>query len=30
MNKNLVIYFSRAGENIYDGSIKVIEKGNSC
>jgi len=29
MNKNLVIYFSRAGENIYDGAIKVIEKGNT-
>ena len=29
MNRSLVIYFSRIGENIYDGSIKVIEKGNT-
>lgn len=29
MNKNLVLYFSRADENIFDGDIKSIEKGNT-
>lgn len=29
MAKNLVIYYSRKGENYVDGSIKSIEKGNT-
>lgn len=29
MNKNLIIYYSRAGENYVNGSIKNLEKGNT-
>lgn len=29
MSKNLVIYFSRAGENYFGGELKNIEKGNT-
>ena len=29
MNKSLVIYFSRAGENIFNGEMRVLAKGNT-
>lgn len=29
MAKNLIIYYSRKGENYFDGSIRKIEKGNT-
>lgn len=29
MNKNLVIYFSRAGENIFNGEMRDLAKGNT-
>lgn len=29
MAKNLIIYFSREGENYWNGSIKVLDKGNT-
>ena len=29
MAKNLIIYYSRAGENYWNGSIKNLEKGNT-
>lgn len=29
MNKSLVIYFSRADENIYNGEMRVLAKGNT-
>lgn len=29
MAKNLIIYYSRTGENYFDGSMKVLEKGNT-
>lgn len=28
--KNLIVYFSRAGENYCNGAIKVIQKGNTA
>ena len=28
--KTLVIYYSRKGENYFNGSLKIIEKGNTC
>ncbi len=28
--KTLVIYYSRKGENYFNGSLKTIEKGNTC
>ena len=27
--KTLVIYYSRKGENYFNGSLKIIEKGNT-
>ena len=29
MAKNLIIYFSREGENYWNGSVKTLEKGNT-
>ncbi len=29
MKRNLVVYFSRKGENYFDGGLKNIEKGNT-
>ena len=29
MSKNLIIYYSRTGENYWNGSIKNISKGNT-
>ncbi|MGI6216489.1 MAG: flavodoxin [Coriobacteriales bacterium] len=29
MSKNLIVYFSRTGENYWNGSIKNIDKGNT-
>ena len=29
MSKNLIIYFSRSGENYFGGELKNIEKGNT-
>ena len=29
MKKSLIIYFSRADENYFDGEMKYIEKGNT-
>lgn len=29
MTKNLIIYYSRTGENYVNGSVKVLEKGNT-
>ena len=29
MSKNLIIYYSRKGENYWSGGIKSIEKGNT-
>ena len=29
MAKNLIIYYSRKGENYFNGSIRSIEKGNT-
>ena len=28
MSGDLILYFSRAGENYYEGDLKVVEKGN--
>ena len=30
MTKTLVIYYSRTGENYVDGSVKVLDKGNTA
>ena len=29
MTKNVIIYYSREGENYWNGSIKILEKGNT-
>lgn len=29
MSKDLILFFSRAGENYYGGELKVVEKGNT-
>ena len=29
MSGDLILYFSRAGENYYEGDLKVVEKGNT-
>ena len=29
MSKNLIIYYSRTGENYFGGEIKSIDKGNT-
>ena len=29
MNKSLVIYFSRAGENLFNGEMRMLSKGNT-
>lgn len=30
MKKNLIVYYSRRGENYYDGGLRVLEEGNTA